>query len=130
MNMTSLGHRLSRMILGRFRSAEGVHRARYGPTAPSLAALKAMRDDELVQTAAASRQSGNDQDAVYGEEFARRRDRALNPFLSGRGFRRAVAHEVEAARIGAADARQQRDAATRREANERLDDDGGPIRAD
>jgi hypothetical protein len=129
MSITSIGRSLGHLVLGRFLSAEGTHRARYGPGAPTLAALRAMSDDELIEAAATCRDEGRSQDAVFGEEFARRREGALNPFLAGRTFRGAVTARADAMRPAARDATltRARDAEAR-DSGDRLDDDGAPVR--
>jgi hypothetical protein len=122
MRLTTLGHRITGLLRRPFATAETVHRTRYGSAAPTLAELQALTDDELIAAAAASRAGGVDNDALFGEEFARRQGGALNPYLAGRAFRSTVDRRVVELQ-GAA-----RDAQGARQADERLDDDGAPVR--
>ena len=122
MRLTTLGHRITGLLRRPFATAETVHRTRFGSAAPTLPELQALSDDELIAAAAASRAGRADNDARFGEEFARRQGGALNPHLAGRAFRTAVDRRVVELRDVA------RDAQGARQAAERLDDDGAPIR--
>jgi hypothetical protein len=104
MKLTKLGHHITDLLRRPFASAETVHRGRYGSAAPTLAELQAMTDDELIATAAGSREGGADNDALFGEEFARRQGGALNPYLAGRAYRTAVDRRMAEMRGVARDA--------------------------
>jgi hypothetical protein len=128
MSIMSIGRNLGSLVLGRFLPAEGSHRVRHGPGAPTLAALRAMGDDELIEAAATCREEGRSQDAAFGEEFARRREGALNPFLAGRAFRSAVSAKADAMRPAARDATLTLvRTADGRDAGDLLGDDGTPV---